>query len=47
MCRPVFSSLPSRHCLRQTRSVCARERSDEAIHLSPCRSMDCFAARAM
>src|ERR1700704_452237 len=21
-----------RHCLRQTRSVCARERSDEAIH---------------
>src|SRR6185369_3448730 len=30
------SGLPteSRHCLRQTRSVCARERSDEAIHLS-------------
>jgi hypothetical protein len=24
----------SRHCLRQTQSVCARERSDEAIHLS-------------
>src|SRR5215213_8867291 len=22
-----------RHCLRQTRSVCAREHSDEAIHL--------------
>src|SRR6266446_986409 len=25
------TTLP-RHCLRQTRSVCARERSDEAIH---------------
>jgi potassium-transporting ATPase ATP-binding subunit len=24
----------TRHCLRQTRSVCARERSDEAIHSS-------------
>src|SRR5436309_12655052 len=24
--------LSRRHCLRQTRSVCARERSDEAIH---------------
>ena len=24
--------LERRHCLRQTRSVCARERSDEAIH---------------
>src|SRR4029079_11708566 len=36
-----------RHCLRQTRSVCARERSDEAIHLSPCGGMDCFAALAM
>jgi hypothetical protein len=36
-----------RHCLRQTRGVCARERSDEAIHLSACRAMDCFAALAM
>src|SRR6267378_4271261 len=36
-----------RHCLRQTRSVCARERSDEAIHLSFRGRMDCFAALAM
>src|SRR5437867_12456513 len=36
-----------RHCLRQTRSVCARERSDEAIHASTCGAMDCFAALAM
>jgi hypothetical protein len=27
-------ALSTRHCLRQTRSVCARERSDEAIHRS-------------
>jgi hypothetical protein len=27
--------MPPRHCPRQTRSVCARKRSDEAIHLSP------------
>src|SRR6187551_3523575 len=27
-----LGSMPPRHCLRQTRSVCARERSDEAIH---------------
>ena len=35
-----------RHCLRQTRSACARERSDEAIH-SFCGEMDCFASLAM
>src|SRR3954471_18576794 len=35
-----------RYCLRQTRSACARERSDEAIHLV-CRAMDCFASLAM
>jgi hypothetical protein len=29
---------PPRHC---------EERSDEAIHLSPCREVDCFAALAM
>jgi len=38
--------LKFRHCLRQTQSVCARERSDEAIQL--CRGkLDCFAALAM
>ena len=31
-----------RHCLRQTRSVCARERSDEAIHRAAQRK-ECFA----
>ena len=31
--RKIVSIL--RHCLRQTRSVCARERSDEAIHSYP------------
>ena len=36
-----------RYCLQQTRSVCARERSDEAIHLSTCGAMDCFASLAM
>src|SRR5207244_11402760 len=36
-----------RHCLRQTRSVCAREQSDEAIHASACGTMDCFASLAM
>jgi len=29
-----FQTAAPRHCLRQTRSVCARERSDEAVHLS-------------
>src|ERR1700737_1731046 len=29
------------------RTVIARERSDEAIHLSFCRAMDCFASLAM
>ena len=38
----------NRHCLRQTRSVCARERSDEAIHSHRLLGeMDCFAALAM
>ena len=37
----------SRHCLRQTRSVCARERSDDAIHPSAWDSVDCFASLAM
>ena len=36
-----------RHCLRQTRSVCARVRSDEAIHLSPGGGMDCSLLLAM
>src|SRR5438128_2210282 len=36
-----------RHCLRQTRSVCARERSDEAIHGFASGKMDCFASLAM
>ena len=35
----------SRHCLRQTQSVCAREQSDEAIHASTSGDMDCFASR--
>jgi hypothetical protein len=42
-----IANLPPRHCLRQTRSVCAREQSDEAIHLSPRGKVDCFAALAM
>ena len=32
-----------RHCLQQTQSVCARERSDEAIHSFSGGKMDCFA----
>src|SRR5439155_21137373 len=36
-----------RHCLRQTRSVCARERSDEAIHGFASGKMDGFASLAM
>jgi hypothetical protein len=32
-------SLP-RHCLRQTRSVCAKKRSDEAIHVCACGAVD-------
>jgi hypothetical protein len=38
-----------RHCLQQTRSVCARERSDEAIHsFFPRRhGLLCFASLAM
>ena len=43
----AWLSIFHRHCLRQTRSVCARERSDKAIHLSACRAVDCFAALAM
>src|SRR5437899_4994206 len=39
--------ISNRHCLRQTRSVCARERSDEAIHPSASGKMDCFASLAM
>ena len=35
--REIAKSYP-RHC---------EERSDEAIHLSTCRAMDCFAALAM
>src|SRR3954471_6838752 len=35
-----------RHCLRQTRSVCAREQSDEAIQ-NPGGTLDCFASLAM
>jgi hypothetical protein len=38
---------PHRHCLRQTQRVCARERSDEAIHFAAWRKMDCFASLAM
>src|ERR1700704_177403 len=30
--RSIRATALLRHCLRQTRSVCARERSDEAIH---------------
>ena len=33
-----FHALSHRHCLRQTRSICARERSDEAIHLTASRA---------
>jgi hypothetical protein len=40
------AKISPRHCLQQTRSVCAREQSDEAIH-PVCRAMDCFAALAM
>jgi hypothetical protein len=45
--RSIRATALLRHCLRQTRSVCARERSDEAIHLSLRGEMDCFAALAM
>ncbi len=38
---------PPPHCLRQTQGVCARERSDEAIHSFFPRKMDCFASLAM
>jgi hypothetical protein len=41
--------ISGRHCMRQTRSVCARERSDEAIQLSLSshNKLDCFASLAM
>src|SRR6478735_7395373 len=33
-----------RHCLRQTRSVCARERLRRSNSYFHCRSVDCFAS---
>jgi hypothetical protein len=36
-----------RHCLQQTQSVCARERSDEAIQSYFREELDCFASLAM
>ena len=43
--RAAFS--PQRHCLRQTRSVCTRERSDDAIHSFFSGEIDCFASLVM
>src|SRR4051794_20177889 len=43
-----FRRRQSRHCLQQTRSVCARERSDEAIQpFLVQQELDCFASLAM
>jgi hypothetical protein len=45
-CREIAKLYP-RHCERSDLSAVARRAKAEAIHISACRAMDCFASLAM